>query len=69
MAPQWWLPGGSDREELVFDLNQIDKGKVKDPYLESGDIVAVSEDPAKKILLGIGDALKNSVPSAIYRLP
>jgi polysaccharide export outer membrane protein len=62
-------PGGADREELVFDLNQIDKGKVKDPYLESGDIVAVSEDSAKKIFLGIGDALRNSVPSAIYRLP
>ena len=62
-------PGGSDREELVFDLNQIDKGKAKDPYLESGDIVAVSEDAAKKILIGIGEALKSSVPSAIYRIP
>ncbi|HEY2846624.1 MAG TPA: SLBB domain-containing protein [Pyrinomonadaceae bacterium] len=62
-------PGGGDREELVFNLEQIDKGKVKDPYLESGDIVAVSEDSTKKILLGIGDALRNSVPSAIYRLP
>jgi polysaccharide export outer membrane protein len=62
-------PGGRDREELVFNLDQIDKGKVKDPYLESGDIVAVSQDSTKKILLGIGDALRNSVPSAIYRLP
>lgn len=62
-------PGGADREELIFNLDQIDKGKIKDPYLESGDIVAVSQDPAKKILLGIGDALRNSVPSAIYRLP
>jgi protein involved in polysaccharide export with SLBB domain len=62
-------PGGGDREELVFDLNQVDKGKVKDPYLESGDIVAVSEDSAKKILIGIGSVLRNSVPSAIYKLP
>ncbi|MFL6373812.1 MAG: SLBB domain-containing protein, partial [Pyrinomonadaceae bacterium] len=61
--------GATEREELIFDLNQIDKGKVKDPYLESGDIVAVSEDATKKILMGIGDALKNSVPSAIYRIP
>jgi len=62
-------PGGTDREELVFNLDQIDKGKVKDPYLETGDIVAVSEDSAKKVLLGIGDALRNSVPSVLYRLP
>lgn len=62
-------PGGGDREEFTFDLNQIDKGKAKDPYLQSGDIVAVSEDPTKKILLGIGEALRNSVPSAIYKLP
>lgn len=62
-------PGGGDRQELVFDLNQIDKGKVKDPYLDSGDIVAVSQDATKKILIGIGEALKSSVPSAIYRIP
>ena len=62
-------PNGGDRDELVFDLDQIDKGKVKDPYLRSGDIVAVSQDSTKKILIGIGDALRNSVPSAIYRLP
>jgi polysaccharide export outer membrane protein len=60
---------GGDREELVFDLNQIDKGKLKDPYLESGDIVAVSEDGTKKILLGVASAVKSSVPSALYRLP
>ncbi|MBV9241092.1 MAG: SLBB domain-containing protein [Acidobacteria bacterium] len=61
--------GGGDREELTFDLNQIDKGKVKDPYLEAGDIVAVSQDAAKKILLGIAATIKTSVPSAIYRIP
>lgn len=61
-------PGTSDREELIFDLNAIDKGKVKDPYLEPGDIVAVSADKTKSILLGIGNAIKNSVPTAAYRL-
>ena len=57
------------RQEFVFDLAEIDKGKVKDPYLETGDIVAVSEDGTKKVLLGIADSLKSSVPSAIYRIP
>ena len=62
-------PGSADREELVFDLNAIDKGKVKDPYLEPNDIVAVSQDKAKAILLGVANAIKTSVPNVIYRVP
>jgi polysaccharide export outer membrane protein len=61
------IPGKPDREELVFDLDQIDKGKVKDPYLEPNDIVAVSQDKTKAILQGIASAIKNSVPNAVYR--
>jgi len=61
------VPGKQDREEFAFDLNQIDKGKVKDPFLEPNDIVAVSQDKSKAILLGIGNAIKNSVPNAVYR--
>ena len=60
-------PGKPDREEFVFDLGQIDKGKVKDPYLEPNDIVAVSEDKTKSIMLGIANAIKSSVPNAVYR--
>jgi polysaccharide biosynthesis/export protein len=62
-------PDGLEREELVFDLNQIDKGKVKDPFLEPNDIVAVSEDRTKAILQGIGNSIKSSLPSALYRFP
>ena len=58
-----------DRVEMVFDLNQIDKGKVKDPFLEPGDIVAVSEDRVKAILSSIGNSVKTALPSAVYRLP
>lgn len=61
--------GSAEREEIVYDLNQIDKGKVKDPYLEPNDIVAVSEDKVKSILNGFVDSLKNTIPSAIYRIP
>ncbi|MFN0277727.1 MAG: polysaccharide biosynthesis/export family protein [Pyrinomonadaceae bacterium] len=63
------VSGKAEREEFVYDLNQIDKGKVKDPYLEPNDIVAVSQDRTKSILLGVGSALKNSVPNVAYRLP
>lgn len=62
------VAGKADREELVFDLNEIDKGKVKDPFLEPNDIVAVSEDKMKSILYGIANSIKSSVPSAVYRL-
>lgn len=61
--------GSVEREELVFDLNQIDKGKVKDPFLEPNDIVAVSQDKAKSILLGFVNSIKSSIPSAVYRIP
>lgn len=61
--------GSSEREELTFDLNQIDKGKVKDPVLEPNDIVAVSEDRVKSILSGVVSIIKGSVPNAAYRLP
>ena len=61
--------GSVDREELVFDLNQIDKGKVKDPYLEPNDIVAVSQDGSKAVLLSVTNMIKSTIPSAIYRIP
>lgn len=62
-------PGSLEREELVFDLNQIDKGKIPDPFLEPNDIVAVSEDRAKAIIQGFANAIKTSLPSAVYRIP
>ena len=61
--------GSTDRVELVFDLNLIDKGKVKDPILEPNDIVAVSEDKVKSILRGITNTMKTTLPSVIYRVP
>ncbi len=45
-----------EREELVFDLNQIDKGKIPDPILQPNDIVAVSEDKAKAIMYGFANS-------------
>lgn len=63
------IDGKADREELVYNLNDIDKGKVRDPFLEPNDIVAVSEDKVKSILYGLANSIKSSVPSAVYRLP
>ena len=61
--------GSEEREELIFDLNQIDKRKVNDPFLQPNDIVAVSDDKVKAIVLGLANAIKGSVPNVIYRLP
>jgi polysaccharide biosynthesis/export protein len=61
--------GSEERDELVFDLDQIDKGKVRDPFLEANDIVAVSEDRTKAILQGLARSIKATVPNAIYRIP
>lgn len=62
-------PGSDEREELTFDLNQIDRGKTKDPMLLPNDIVAVSQDKVKTILKGVTGMIKNTIPNAIYRLP
>jgi protein involved in polysaccharide export with SLBB domain len=59
-------PGSTERDDLPFDLNAIDKGKVKDPFLEPNDIVAVSQDKAKAILRGITETIKSSIPGAVY---
>ena len=63
------VAGNADRSELVYDLNLIDKGKAKDPFLEPNDIVAVSEDRTRAILRGIANSLKTTLPSAVYRIP
>jgi polysaccharide export outer membrane protein len=63
------MPGQADRQELVFDLGQIDKGKVKDPFLQPNDIVAVSEDKVKSIMQGFKKVITNSLPNAAYRIP
>lgn len=61
--------GTAERDEIIYDLNQIDKGKIKDPYLEPNDIVAVSEDKVKSILNGFVESIRNTIPNTIYRIP
>lgn len=63
------MPGGTEREELVYNLDDINKRKVPDPFLEPNDVVAVSEDKVKSILNTIGKSLTNGIPSLFYRVP
>ena len=58
-----------EREEIIIDLERVEKGRANDPYLMPNDIIAVSEDRTKAILKNIGDTLKSTIPGAIYRIP
>lgn len=62
-------PGGTERDELVYDLTAINKRTAPDPFLEPNDVVAVSEDRAKSIMNKIGETLTNGLPSLFYRVP
>ena len=60
---------GNSREELIFNLNDIEKRKVPDPFLQPNDIVAVSEDKTRSIIMGFVDSIKGTIPNAVYRIP
>jgi protein involved in polysaccharide export with SLBB domain len=63
------IAGSNERKELVFDLKEIEKRQVQDPFLEPNDIVAVSEDSSKVIIKGIVKTLQMGLPSFIYKIP
>ena len=62
-------PGSTERDELIFDLDDIDKRKTPDPFLEPNDVVAISEDKTKSILNGIAKSLTSGVSTLFYRVP
>jgi polysaccharide export outer membrane protein len=62
-------PGSMDREEFIYNLNDINKRKVPDPFLEPNDVVAVNVDRTKDIFNSIGRSLTNGLPSLFYRVP
>lgn len=62
-------PDSLEREEFVYNLDDINKRKIPDPFLQANDIVAVSQDAAKSILNGIGRSISNGIPGLFYRVP
>ncbi len=58
-----------ERQEIFVDLNAVNKGKADDPYLLPNDIVAVSEDATKSILLNVKNVMTQGIPSLFYRIP
>lgn len=62
-------PGSTDRKEYSYNIDDIIKRKVPDPYLEPSDVVAVNTDKTKEIFQSIGRSLTNGIPSLFYRVP
>jgi polysaccharide export outer membrane protein len=62
-------PNSTEREEFTYDLNEINKRKIADPYLEPNDVIAVNTDKTKEIFQSIGRSLTNGIPSLFYRVP
>ncbi|MGH9948367.1 MAG: hypothetical protein ACRD6X_14385, partial [Pyrinomonadaceae bacterium] len=62
-------PNSVKWDEMVYDLDDIAKRKVDDPYLQPNDIVAVSEDKTASFLNTIKTSLTQGIPSIFYRVP
>ena len=63
------IDDGKDRQELVFDLREIDRGDAPDPFLEPNDIVAVSEDKIKSVLNSVRESLTQGSSLLFDRIP
>lgn len=61
--------GSDEPDEMVYDLKAINKGKAPDPFLQAGDVVAVSEDKAKMILTKLVNSATGGIPALFYRVP
>jgi polysaccharide biosynthesis/export protein len=62
-------PGSTEREEFIYNLDDISKRKVPDPFLEPNDVVAVNVDKTKEIFNSIGRTMTQGIPSLFYRVP
>jgi polysaccharide biosynthesis/export protein len=62
-------PGSMEREEFTYNLDDITKRKVPDPFLEPNDVIAVNTDKTKEIFQTIGKSLTNGIPSLFLRVP
>lgn len=60
-------PDSLDREDIPFSLTDIEKGRIKDPYLEPNDIVAVSKDGTKAFMNGFMKAFTTGLPTILTR--
>lgn len=60
-------PDSLERDDIPFNLKDIETGRAKDPYLEPNDIVAVSKDGKKAFMNGFVKAFTNGLPTLLAR--
>lgn len=60
-------PGSSEREEILVDLNAVNKQKMDDPFLQPNDIIALSEDRMQSIINGVTKSFTQGLGALIYR--
>lgn len=60
-------PDSLEREDIPFNLKDIENGRAKDPYLEPNDIVAVSKDGTRAFMNGFVKAFTNGLPTLLAR--
>jgi protein involved in polysaccharide export with SLBB domain len=61
--------GSNEREDLVFNLKDIENKKIQDPLLEPNDIVAVSQDKVKSIVNGVTKSISNGLGNLPLIIP
>lgn len=62
-------PNSSEREQLTFNLKDIQSLKTPDPILQVNDIVAVTEDSTKAVLNGIVKSVTTGFGNLPFILP
>lgn len=62
-------PNSTEREEMVYNLKDIQSLKTPDPILQVNDIVAVSEDSKKVIVNGIVKSLTSGFGNLPFIIP
>ncbi len=61
--------GSAERQEIVYNLDDITSRKIADPFLEPNDVVAVNVDKMKEIFNSIGRSLTQGIPGLFYKVP
>ncbi len=61
--------GSTEREELMYNLQDIITRKAPDPFLEPNDVVAVNTDKTKEIMNSIGRSLTQGLSGLFYMVP
>lgn len=61
--------GSSEKTDLIYSLDDINKKKIPDPQLQANDIVDVGTDKIKSVRNGLLKAITGGIGNVFYRIP